>query len=219
VEVRRTRTFVADHHLLYRKGLIALLNAQPDFEVVGEAGDTEELDLCIETIQSDILVLDADLVRDNKRLAYREGFASTALLIVEGANAHSSLDQFMNLGARGYMLKDSDPATLLASLRQVAQSHFEGRLNENETVADLKALADTHARNKPNDLTLREQEVLKMLAEGRTVRETASDLLLSVKTVEAHKLNIMRKLDIHNRTSLTSYAVECGFVELLQLKS
>jgi two-component system response regulator NreC len=110
------------------------------------------------------------------------------------------------------MLKNSTPPQLLAGIRQIASADdAAGTLSR--IVPDLQALAaSSQAYIRGPVLTAREQEVVRLLAEGHTVREVASELLLSVKTVEAHKLNLMRKLDIHNRATLVEYAVRNGIV-------
>ena len=110
------------------------------------------------------------------------------------------------------MLKNSSPAQFVKAFRQlVSESGSDAAVSA--TIPDLRALAErTPPSVRPHLLTIREQEVVKLLAEGRTVKEVAHDLSLSIKTVEAHKLNLMRKLNIHNRSSLIEYAVREGMV-------
>jgi DNA-binding NarL/FixJ family response regulator len=111
------------------------------------------------------------------------------------------------------MLKDSSPADFVKAFRQLVSPHHGNGAELSPTIPDLRALAErTPPAVRPHLLTLREQEVVKLLAEGRTVKEVAHDLSLSIKTVEAHKLNLMRKLNIHNRSSLIEYAVREGMV-------
>ena len=118
------------------------------------------------------------------------------------------------------MLKNSPPAELVAAVSKVAKRDRLDPRSLSESAADLQALADTSARySHAAALTLREQEILKLLAEGRTVRQTAGELSLSIKTVEAHKLNLMRKLDIHNRATLIEYALERGIIDRVALAS
>jgi DNA-binding NarL/FixJ family response regulator len=119
----------------------------------------------------------------------------------------------MAAGARGYMIKTAPPAQLIAGIRQAAAFEDRDPRGLSRQAPDLKALAETertYSRTSP--LTAREQEVTTLLAEGRTVREVAAELNLSIKTIEAHKLNLMRKLDIHNRASLVDYAVRAGLI-------
>jgi DNA-binding NarL/FixJ family response regulator len=112
------------------------------------------------------------------------------------------------------MLKDSTAIQLLAGIRQIAFSDDQGSRSLSKIVPDLRALASSNdGYQRGAVLTSREQEVMRLLAEGRTVREVAQELSLSVKTVEAHKLNLMRKLDIHNRASLVEYAMQKGYIQ------
>jgi DNA-binding NarL/FixJ family response regulator len=112
------------------------------------------------------------------------------------------------------MLKSSNPDQLIAAVRRVANSSDDGNpVGLSRLIPDLQALAESNRGNKRGPvLTAREQEVMKLLAEGRTVREVALELSLSVKTIEAHKLNLMRKLDIHNRANLVEYAIHTGVI-------
>jgi DNA-binding NarL/FixJ family response regulator len=101
----------------------------------------------------------------------------------------------------------------LAGIRQIAISDDHNPRSLSRLVPDLQALALNNKSARASVLTLREQEVMRLLAEGRTVREVASELSLSIKTIEAHKLNLMRKLDIHNRSSLVEYAIRAGLIQ------
>jgi DNA-binding NarL/FixJ family response regulator len=136
-----------------------------------------------------------------------------AILLLTDQEDPQSLEAADAAGASGYMLKSSPPAQLLAGIRHVAFTDDQNSGGTPRIDPDLRALAATHHGYVGTAaLTPREQEVMRLLAEGRTVREVASELSLSVKTVEAHKLNLMRKLDIHNRTSLIEAAVQRGLV-------
>ena len=110
------------------------------------------------------------------------------------------------------MLKNSAPNQLVAGIRQVAQQDDQNNRGLSLFTADLKALAESNTFPRASVLTMREQEVMRLLAEGRTVREVAAELSLSIKTIEAHKLNLMRKLDIHNRASLIECAARMGLL-------
>jgi DNA-binding NarL/FixJ family response regulator len=138
--------------------------------------------------------------------------SSTGILFLTQEDSPEQLELAIAAGARGYMLKNSAPRQLLAGIRQIATTEDQNPRSLSRLVPDLQALAQSSTNPRGSALTLREQEVMRLLAEGRTVREVASELGLSVKTIEAHKLNLMRKLDIHNRTSLIEYAVRVGLI-------
>lgn len=145
--------------------------------------------------------------------AIRQTNPALSILFLTQEDTPEALEHAIEAGGRGYMLKGSPAAQLVAGIRQVAFSDDKNPRSLSRIVPDLRALA---APNEPQPrttvLTSREQEVMRLLAEGRTVREVAAELSLSVKTVEAHKLNLMRKLDIHNRASLVEYATQQGWL-------
>lgn len=214
---RVIRVLIADQHLLFRRGLHALFAAENDLQVAGEASSAAEALLQVRAMQPEVLVMDFGLVESEGQqtaFAIRQAHPSVAILFLVQDDGPAQLEMAIAAGARGYMLKSSTPAQILAAVRQVAISpENQNPRSLSHIVPDLRALAksnENYARGAV--LTAREQEVMKLLAEGRTVREVASELSLSVKTVEAHKLNLMRKLDIHNRASLIEYAHQKGLI-------
>jgi two-component system response regulator NreC len=135
------------------------------------------------------------------------------MLFLAQTDTPENLELAVESGARAMMVKTTASARILAGVRQVAFSDDQNVKGLSQIVPDLRALAATNENySRGAVLTPREQEVTRLLAEGRTVREVAAELTLSVKTVEAHKLNLMRKLDIHNRASLVEYAVQKGLI-------
>lgn len=202
--------------MLFRRGLRTLLAAESDLEVLDEASDVAETLAKLRQLSPDVLLMDLALIEaEGQQAAFsiRQARPETAILFLTQEDAPQQLDLAIAAGARGYMLKNSSPAQLVAGIRQIAFSDDQNSRGLSKIVPDLRALAasnDQYARGTV--LTAREQEVMRLLAEGRTVREVAAELSLSVKTVEAHKLNLMRKLDIHNRASLVEYAVQRGLI-------
>jgi two-component system response regulator NreC len=182
-----------------------------------EASDASEAIAKMRLAQPDVLVMDLALIEaDGQQAAFalRQAHPSTAILFLTPEDEPEHLRIAVTAGARAYMLKDSTPAQLVGAVRQVANSTDDGNpTGLSQIMPDLQALAESNqGYTRANVLTAREQEVMKLLAEGRTVREVASELSLSVKTIEAHKLNLMRKLDIHNRASLVEYAIQTGAI-------
>lgn len=213
---RITKVLIADSQLLFRRGLRALISGEPDLEVVGDAADIAEILLKTQQLFPDVLVIDLSLIQaDNQTAttALRQVKADAGLLFLTDQDGSAELELAIAAGAQGYMLKNSTPAQLLAGIRQVVTANEQNSGMVSKIVPDLQALAATNqAYARGPVLTAREQEVVRLLAEGHTVREVAIELSLSTKTVEAHKLNLMRKLDIHNRASLVEYAVRSGIV-------
>jgi len=184
---------------------------------VDEASEPAETLLKVSVKQPDALVMELALLEvegENAAIAIRKAHPGVAILFLTNEDGPKQQDLAIAAGARGYMLKSSTPGQLVAALREVVlSSEDQNPRSLSRIVPDLRALAQTNdGFARPTILTSREHEVMKLLAEGRKVREVASELALSVKTVEAHKLNLMRKLDIHNRASLVEYAVQNGVV-------
>jgi two-component system, NarL family, response regulator NreC len=182
-----------------------------------EACDAAEAITKVRITPPDVLVMDLALVgADGQQAAFalRQSQPSTAILFLTRQDEPEHLRMAVAAGARGYMLKDSTPNQLIAAVREVAKSSDDGNpTGLSRIMPDLQALAESNqGYTRGTVLTAREQEVMRLLAEGRTVREVASELSLSVKTIEAHKLNLMRKLDIHNRASLVEYAIQTGVI-------
>ncbi len=213
---RVSQLLIADGNLLFRRGLRTLLSAESDLEVLDEASDVTETVAKVRLLSPDVLLMDLALIEaDGQQAAFaiRQARPETAILFLTHEDAPEQLDMAIAAGARGYMLKNSSAAQLVAGVRQVAFADDQSSRALSKIAPDLRALAasnDGYARGTV--LTSREQEVMRLLAEGRTVREVASELSLSVKTVEAHKLNLMRKLDIHNRATLVEYAAQRGLI-------
>ncbi len=206
---------LADGHTLFRRGLKTLLASETDLEIAAEAGTLAEAMAVAKLVTPDAIVMDLDLLfeaNDASALELRQLASSTGLLIFTDQDTPENLEKAMGAGARGYMLKNSPASQLTAGIRRVAQQDDQNNRGLSLFTSDLKALAASNSFPKPSVLTLREQEVMRLLAEGRTVREVAAELSLSIKTIEAHKLNLMRKLDIHNRTSLIECAAKMGLL-------
>jgi two-component system response regulator NreC len=210
------KIILADGHTLFRRGLRTLLAPEADLDVVAEMGTLDEALAVSRLLTPDALVMDLELLDgadDQTSLALRQLAASaTGLLFLTVMDSAEHLEKAIGAGARGYMLKSSAPPQLVAGIRQVAQEDEQNPGGISLLTPDLKALASSNNYARASVLTLREQEVMRLLAEGRTVREVAGELSLSIKTIEAHKLNLMRKLDIHNRTSLIESAVRMGLL-------
>jgi two-component system, NarL family, response regulator NreC len=212
----KTRILIADRNLLFRRGLRTVLSNEPDFTLLDDAADgTQVLDK-VRSENPDVLAISLDMLGPNARhFGYflRRANPTLRILVLTGTDNPDNLQESVDAGAKGYMLKDSSPTQFVRAFRQLASGNESEPAALSSTLPDLRALAEkTQPVVRPNLLTAREQEVVRLLAEGRTVKEVANELALSIKTVEAHKLNLMRKLNIHNRSSLIDYAVREGMV-------
>jgi two-component system, NarL family, response regulator NreC len=194
-----------------------MLSAKDGIEVVDEASCIEEMLIKVRLLAPHILIMDLAMLKTDSQdstIAIRQTQPATALLCLAAEDGDEELETAIGAGAHGYMRRDSEPTRIVAAVERLAQGGGDTNLlGLSSVVPDLQALAKTNSRYaRAMPLTIREQEVVRLLADGKTVREAALELSLSIKTVEAHKLNLMRKLDIHNRASLVEYAVQSGLI-------
>ena len=213
------RILLADDHTLFRQGIKTLLAAEPDFEVIGEASNGGEAIERAAELRPDVVVMDVSMPGMSCFEATRQirkARPEVKVLFLTMYDDEDYLIESMEVGASGYVLKDSPSAQLAAAVRDVQRggSYLSPRMLS-QLVDDFRSRVKTQTRTpRFATLTNREREVLKMLAEGNSVKEIAGDLNLSVKTIEAHKFNLMRKLDIHNKAQLVQYAIQKKIIQL-----
>ena len=209
----KTHILLADDHAVVRQGFKMILAAQPDMEIVGEAGNGREaLDLAGQ-LQPDVIVMDVAMPELNGIEATRRVADLSPRSRVLALSMHKDsvyVREILRAGARGYLLKDSIASDLLAAVRAVARG--EGYLSPGVSDAVLNDYR-RHVTDPIDLLTSREREVLQMIAEGKTNKEIATVLNLSVYTVDAHRGRIMEKLNLHSVTDLVRFAVRCGLVD------
>jgi DNA-binding NarL/FixJ family response regulator len=204
------RCVIADDHEMLRYGVRRLLEDAPDFAVVGETGDAAEALKLTLLHRPELVLLDISMPGMNSFEAGRlieEHCPSTRIVYLTMHEDPEYLRQALRSGASGYLLKDTPAPFLLRALREVnrGEKSLSPRL---QTKLDTEAARPTHVPLRRSNLTLREREVMKLLAEGHTVRKVGSILGISIKTAEAHKFNLMRKLDIHNKAQLVTVAIQ-----------
>jgi two-component system, NarL family, response regulator NreC len=211
------RVLLADDHGIVRRGLRSLLESQPGIDVVGETADgLDALRMCTETAP-DILILDVAMPKLNgiEVAARVQKLERPPAVIVLSMHADESyIIRALAAGARGYLLKDATDEDLLPAIRSVASGkpYFSPAVTAvlmEDYVRQLQArgLSDSY-----HLLTIREKEVLQLLAEGRSNKEVAVLLDLGVSTVETHRANLMQKLNLHNTAEIVLYAVRKGII-------
>jgi DNA-binding NarL/FixJ family response regulator len=213
----RFRIIVADDHEIVRQGIRALLDNHPGWEVCGEARDGREAVERSVAVKPDLVLLDIGMPALNGLDATRQILANcplTAVLVLTMHDTELVVRSALEVGARGFLSK-SDAGRDLVSAVEALQRHgtfFNSRVAE----LVLEGYLNPHmaAPLRRNRLTPREKEVVQLLAEGKTNKEIAAALNLSVKTTETHRTNIMRKLDLHSVADLTLYAVRNGLVQV-----
>jgi two-component system, NarL family, response regulator NreC len=207
------RILLADDHAMVRQGFRMILGSQTDMEIVGEAGNGREAVEQAEKLQPDVIVMDVAMPELNGIEATRKITAALPRSRILALSMHKDsvyVREILRAGARGYLLKDSIDRDLLAAVRAVAKG--EGYLSP--AVSDA-VLSDyrKHVTAPIDLLTSREREVLQMIAEGKTNKDIANTLKLSVYTVDAHRGRIMEKLNLHSTGELVRFAVRNGLVD------
>ncbi len=207
------RVLIVDDHAVVRTGLKLLLNAEDEFEVVGEAGNAEEAVLRAKLLQPDVLLCDIvmpgrsgiEVVQD-----VREVSPATKIVMLSMQDDPSYVRQAFGAGAHGYVLKEAADTELVRAVREVASG---GRYVNPELGARLAfAEAQAQAEAEADPLSEREREVLRLLALGHTNQEIARMLYISVRTAETHRAHIMQKLRLSTRAELVRYALEHGLL-------
>lgn len=212
----KIRILIVDDHSVLRAGIRALLDVQPDFEVVGDAGDGQEALARVRELQPDVVLMDIGMPGIDGLAATRaikDAFPEIRVLILTQHENKEYIIPSLKLGASGYVLKRADGDELLSAIRAVAagDTFFDPRITG--------VLVDGVRRDiqTPTDLldtlTEREREVLVMLARGNTYQQVAEALFITPKTVDFHRGNVMRKLNLNSRSELIRYALQRGLID------
>ncbi|MGD0776650.1 MAG: response regulator transcription factor [Candidatus Solibacter sp.] len=211
--MKRTRILLADDHAVVRQGFKMILGAQADMEVAGEAANGREAVELAAQLNPDIVVMDVAMPELNGIEATRRLLAANPHIRVIALSMHKDsayVREILRAGARGYLLKDSGADDLVKAIRAVAggESYLSPAVS-NAVLDDYRK----HVTNPIDLLTSREREVLQMLAEGKTNKEIAVVLHLSVYTVDAHRGRIMEKLNLHSINELVRFALRNGLID------
>ena len=211
------RVLLADDHALVRSGIRALLEAQPDIEVVGEAGDGREAIKLARELNPDIALLDIAMPGLNGIDTLRQIFTVCPTIKVLACSMYSDLPyivEALRLGACGYLLKNSAKDDLIRAIQAAMENKCFLSLDAaTQLVEGFVRKVDLTAENQ-DSLTAREREILQLIAEGSSNKEVALTLNLSLKTVETHRTNLMRKLKVKEVTGLVQYAIRKGLIRL-----
>lgn len=218
------RILIADDHEVARRGIRSVLESHPGWEVCAEAKDGRDAVELATRTKPDLILLDIGMPNLNGLEAARQILATNpnvAILILTMHDSDQVIREVLRAGARGFLLKSDAGRDLVAAVdalqrqrtfftTRVSQMVLEGFLNRDGKQSDVEAEID----HFEEILTSREREVIQLLAEGRTSKEVAATLNLSVKTAETHRTNLMRKLGLHSVADLTRYAVRNGIVQV-----
>lgn len=208
---------LADDHPIVRQGLRHLLENDPEFHVVGEAGDGLEAIHLIEKLKPNILVVDLmmpglnglEVLRQFKKIS-----PTTRAIVLSMQSANAYVVEALNLGAEGYVLKDTGPSELVNAIHAVTQGnrYLSEKLLERLEISGRKA--DEAPLDTYQTLTTREREILQLTAEGKSSTEIGEILAISPRTVEVHRSKLMKKLALHNMADLIRYAIKRGILPM-----
>lgn len=207
----KLRILIAEDHQTVREGIKMLVNSQPDMEVIGEAGDGETALIEAERLKPDLVLMDISMPELNGLLAAKRLRATSPDVKILTLTRHTDdgyLKQIIAAGANGYVLKQSAPNELITAIRTVAagNSYLDPSLTR-KVMGGYAARTDSLRGENKADLSDRESEVLRLIALGYSNKEIGERLELSVKTIEAHKANAMKKLGISRRIDIVRYAI------------
>jgi two-component system, NarL family, response regulator NreC len=215
------RVFICDDHSLFRDGLKAILREQTELEIVGEAKDGREGVEGVLREHPDVVLMDVEMPDLN-------GFEATQritqadrrikVLILTMYQEEEVVARCLDAGASGYVLKDASASQLLHAIQTVHRGGKYMSPGALQHVMTHYVGGGERAGTRYDTLSAREREVFKLLADGLTVKEIAALLKLSVKTVDVHKYNLMRKLDIHDRAALIKYAIQKKLIRVPTMK-
>jgi len=208
---------LAEDHMIVREGFRTLLNSETDIKIIGEAQNGREAVALAKKLRPSVVVMDIAMPLLNGLEATRQivkEVPGAHVLILSAHSDDAYLEKAIEFGAKGFVLKQTSAHTLSLGIREVAKGgafftpSIAKRLTEH-----AKANSATSAKQRLGQLSLREAEVLQLIAEGKANKQIAGELSISVKTVEKHRQRLMEKLCIHDTAGLTRYAIAAGIVE------
>ena len=213
----KIRVLIADDHAVVREGLHNLLEEQSDMTVVGEAGDGLQVVKKVKTIKPDVALVDIQMPNLNGLESIsliKDAVPETEVVILSMHRKDAYVHQALASGARGYVLKASPTSDVLEAIRAVHRGEYflSSKVNSKIIGAFLKSRDEKPPLSGYDLLSDREQQVFRLLVEGKSSAEIADILCISPKTVEKHRANTMKKLDIHNMVSMVKYAIKIGII-------
>ncbi len=215
----KIRVLLADDHTLLRQGMRRLLEAEDDFEVVGEAGEGLETIHKAEQLRPDVVVLDyamPGLTGPQAAVRIKQMEPKTKLIILTMHDDEEYVEEALGAGASGYMLKDSASHELISAIRSVyrGDTYLSPGVSKKIVTGYLQRTKRPEPKTPYEQLTVREREILRLLAEGHSAKEVSRLLNIQPKTVDAHRSNLMKKLGLHSRTDLIKYAIRRKIIKV-----
>ena len=217
--MKRITVLLAEDHMIVREGLRSLLKVETDIEIIGEAEDGRQAVMSSRALCPDVLVMDVAMPMLNGLEAARQILLTNPLariLILSAHNDAAYIEKAMGLGVAGYLVKQTAFHVLPKAIREIhrGKSYFSPSIVQRlDSTRNSPLTRSGSAQPDSRSLTLREMEILQLVAEGNANKVTADILKISIKTVEKHRQSLMEKLDIHDTAGLTRYAIANGVIE------
>lgn len=216
--IQKGRILIAEDHTLLRQGLRALLSLDPEIEVIGEANDGHEAVRLAGSLSPTLILMDLSMPGINGTEAIVEikrRFPAIKVLVLTVHKAEEYIHEALRAGADGYVLKHASQAELMLAIKSLlsGKTYLSPDIAK-KVVSGYLSGGTLKQTTAWDSLTLREREVLKLVAEGHGNKFIANYLCVSVKTVEKHRSNMMHKLDLHNAAMLTAFAIEKGMISI-----
>lgn len=211
--MKKLKVLICDDHQIIVDGLKSLVNSIEDFEVVATANNGEEVLKVLKVLSVDIILMDIDMPIMNGLNAttlIKENYNSIKVVILSVHSEQGMIKSLIDLGVDGYLLKNSSRDELETAIRQVCsgKEYFSSGVTQS-----LLKKNNERFKNTSVDITRREVEILKLIASGLTNKEIGEKLFISHRTVDTHRTNLMRKIDVKNIAGLISFALKQGFVD------
>ncbi|PKN18391.1 MAG: DNA-binding response regulator [Deltaproteobacteria bacterium HGW-Deltaproteobacteria-6] len=217
MDAEKKKIVIAEDHTILREGLKAMLSSIAGLEVIGEAEDGREAVRSASELKPDLMLMDLSMPRMNGIEAIKEikkQHPEIKILILTVYKTEEYVLASLQAGADGYILKEASRAEFLLAIKNVlmGKHYLSPEISGKVIEGYLKGKQENVPVTVWDTLTSREREILKLVGEGYKNREIADDLCISMKTVEKHRENLMKKLDLHTASALTAYAIEKGLV-------
>ena len=223
---KKIRIVVADDHVIVRRGIVSLLSLNEEFEVVGEAQNGQiAVDLALQKLP-DVILMDISMPElsglDATRIIKKK-IPDTKILVLSAFDNEEYVNQILQSGANGYLLKNVSPEDIFSAVKAVHEgfAFFSPTISKivldgyvKHGVSGSGGRMESGQPDSPNPLTVRETEILQMVAEGKSHQQIASLLFISIRTVDTHRNNIIKKLNLHDTASLVTYAIRHGIAIL-----
>jgi two-component system response regulator NreC len=215
--VKKIKVLIADDHVMVRQGFMLLLNAQPDIEVVGEAADGNEMVELTENLHPDVVLADISMpnlngIEATKLIHQRNPGMPVVMITIHTSSSY--VVRALRSGARGYVVKNDDFQHVIQAIKAVMLGQRYLSSSVSEQIIDAVISGTSQEFNMDERISIREREILQLIAEGNSNSQIAKKLVISARTVETHRTNIMRKLELTSQIDILRYAIQHGIAQL-----